>query len=161
MRRLWKQIRAGAFWAGPLALPGAAFDYLYLHYDELPERFPIRWSATGQAELWTEKNVQGVLFGPVAAWCVLIFTLLAEWLIHASLDVTPGAGEPSEPQEGAARRLWIFGWMNWIVAALFSALAVAPGRIGDNLQRPVWWLAVAVYGFVVATLFRTLRIRSH
>ena len=60
MRRLWDRLRAVIFWVGPFALPAASAWYLYLFYDNLPERFPIHWTHNGKADQWAQKSVQGV-----------------------------------------------------------------------------------------------------
>jgi uncharacterized membrane protein len=155
MSRLWKHFRAVLFWAGPLALPGAAFCYVYRFYDNLPERFPIRWSAHGHAELWTDKNVQEVLFGPVAGWCVLTFAVLAELLIFAALRSAP-MEEDATRQAHGLRQL---GWLNWAMGAVFAVVAILPGIAHEDLQLPGWTLATGVFAVAVYTAFRTLRVR--
>jgi uncharacterized membrane protein len=160
MNRVWTHFRAGLFWAGPFALPGLAFFYVYHFYDNLPERFPIRWSAEGHAELWTSKNVQEVLFGPVAGWCVLTFAALAELLIFASIrseelpEAAPGATDER------LQRLRLLGWMNWALGALFAAVAILPGTAHEDIQLPAWLLATAVFACAVFIVFKTLKIKS-
>jgi uncharacterized membrane protein len=155
MRRLWKHLRAGLFWAGPLALPGAAFYYVYRYYDNMPDRFPIRWSAYGRAELWTDKNVQEVLFGPVAGWCVLMFAALAELLIFAVLRTAP----VQEDADRTAQGLRQLGWLNWALGVVFAVVAILPGIAREDLQLPGWTLATCVFALAVITVFRTLRVR--
>ena len=154
MNRRWKQTRAVLFWGGPLALPGAAFYYVYRYYDNLPDRFPIRWSARGHADLWTDKNVQEVLFGPVAGWCVLAFAMLAELLILAALLYAPM--EDAGRQTRGLRRLL---WLNWLMGAVFAVVAILPGIAHEDLQLPGWTLATCVFAFAVVSAFRTLKVR--
>lgn len=155
MRRFWKHLRVILFWGGPLALPGAAFCYVYQYYDNLPDRFPIRWSAHGHAELWTDKNVQEVLFGPVAGWCVLLFAILAELLILAVLRTAP-LEEESDRQSQGLKQL---GWLNWALGVVFGIVAILPGIAHEDLQLPGWSLATGVFALEVYTAFRTLRVR--
>ena len=154
MRRIWQHLRAAVFWAGPFGLPGLALLYVYRFYDELPERFPIRWSASGHAELWTPKNVQEALFGPVAGWCVLTFAILAEILILSSVR----SEAPPESDGRRIRRLNRLGWMNWVLGAVFAAVAILPGIAREDLQLPGWSLAAAVFAVVVLAIFKTLKI---
>lgn len=142
---------------GPFALPGLSFLYIYRFYDELPSRFPIRWSASGHAELWTDKNVQEVLFGPIAGWCVLTFAILAELLIFACVK----SGPETAPGivDDRLRRLKRMGWMNWALGAVFAVVAILPGMVREDLQLPAWSLAAAFFAFVVVTLFTTLKIK--
>ena len=160
MSRLLKHFRAVFFWAGPFALPGLAFVYVYSFYDRLPDRFPIRWSADGHAELWTDKNVQEALFGPVAGWCVLAFAVLAEVLIFASIRSAPQLESAPGVTDARLRRLRLLGWMNWALGAVFALVAVLPGLANDDLQRPAWFLAAAVFACAVAAVFRSLKIKS-
>jgi uncharacterized membrane protein len=159
MSRLWQHSRAVLFWAGPFALPGLAFLYVYHFYDNLPERFPIRWSLNGHAELWTHKNVQEVLFGPVAGWCVLTFAILAELLIFACIKSWSGPELAPGVADGRLRRLRLLGWMNWALAAVFAVVAILPGIVNEDLQLPGWYMATAVFAFVVVVIFATLKIR--
>jgi uncharacterized membrane protein len=160
MSRLWKHSRAVLFWAGPFALPGLALLYVYRFYDKLPGRFPIRWSAHGHAELWTDKNVQEVLFGPVAGWCVLTFAILAELLIFTCLRAESLPGSASGVTDGRLRQLRFLGWMNWALGAVFAVVAILPGIANEDLQLPGWYLATAVFAIVVIAVFRTLKIKS-
>lgn len=159
MRRLWQQSRAVLFWAGPFALPGLAFIYVYHFYDKLPDRFPIRWSGNGHAELWTGKNVQEVLFGPVAGWCVLTFAILAELLIFARIRSESGPESTPGVADGRLRRLRLLGWMNWALGAVFAIVAILPGIAHEDLQLPAWSLAATLFGFAVVAIFATLKIK--
>jgi uncharacterized membrane protein len=159
MNRLWKHSRSVLFWAGPFALPGLALLYVYRFYDALPDRFPIRWSARGQAELWTDKNVQEVLFGPVAGWCVLTFAILAELLIFTCLRAESGPYPAPGVAAGRLRRLRLLGWMNWALGAAFAVVAILPGIAHEDLQLPGWYLATAIFACVVVAVFRTLKIK--
>lgn len=160
MNRLWKHARAVLFWAGPFALPGLAFVYVYCFYDSLPARFPIRWSADGHAELWTDKNVQEALFGPVAGWCVLTFAILAELLLLACIRAEPPSESAPGAMDGRLRRLRLLGWMNWALGAVFAVVAILPGLAHEDLQLPAWFLAAAVFACAVVAVFRTLKIKS-
>lgn len=160
MKRIWQHSRAALFWLGPFALPGLAFFYVYQFYDNLPERFPIRWSADGHAELWTAKNVQEVLFGPVAGLCVLTFAGLAELLILASIRSEPRPEAACGVADERLQRLRLLGWMNWALGALFAVVAILPGLAHEDLQMPAWLLATAVFACAVMALFKTLKIKS-
>lgn len=155
MRRFLKHFCAILFWVGPLALPGAAFYYVVHFYDNLPDHFPIRWSVTGHAELWTNKNVQEVLFGPVAGWCVLMFAVLAELLIVAALRTAP----TEEETKRQARGLRQLGWLNWVMGTVFAIVAILPGIAHEDLQLPAWSLATCVFALAVVMAFRILRVR--
>jgi uncharacterized membrane protein len=161
MSRLWKHLRTALFWAGPFALPGAAFFYVYNYYDHMPARFPIRWSAEGHAELWTDKNIQEVLFGPVAGWCVLALAGLAELLIYASIRAESRAELAPAVAEARLRRLRLLGWLNWVLGAVFAVLAVLPSLTGDEHQLPAWIMATALFAFAVVALFKALKIKPH
>jgi len=159
MRRFLQHSRSVLFWIGPFALPGLAFLYVYRFYDSLPARFPIRWSANGHAELWTNKNVQEVLFGPVAGWCVLTFAILAELLIFACIKSDSGPAAAPGPADGRLRRLRLLGWMNWVLGAIFAVVAILPGIGSEDLQLPAWYLATTAFALVVLAVFTTLKIK--
>ena len=46
-------------WIPVLLLPACAV-YLHMHWDSIPERFPVHWGLNGQANGWAERSVRGV-----------------------------------------------------------------------------------------------------
>lgn len=159
MRRFWERARATAFWAGPFALPGAAAYYLYLFYDNLPDRFPIHWGQRGVADHWADKSVQGVFFGPVMGALVMIFAALAEALIFAAQRNAPVVESAAGgPDVELARRRRV-GWLNWLLGVIFGLLSVLPGIAPEEFLLPGWVMATGAFLVVVIALFATLKIK--
>jgi len=68
--------------AGPFAILAAAAAWLALHWDRIPERFPVHFDVNGQANRWAARTIKGV-YGPLffgAEICAFILIMaLAGW----------------------------------------------------------------------------------
>jgi len=155
MRRFWSRMRAALFWLGPFLLPAAAAWYLYVFYDNLPDRFPIHWAPNGKADQWAEKNLQGVFYGPVIGGLVMLFAAFAEFLIFAADRAAPVQAAPEE----RAKRKRRVGWLNWLLGLTFGVLSVLPGLAPEEFLLPAWVMATVAFVFVAMALFTTLRIK--
>jgi len=67
---------------GPFLILASSALWLFLHWDSIPERFPVHWGAGGQPNRWadrTTKGVYGVLFfgAELCAWLTVM--ALAGW----------------------------------------------------------------------------------
>jgi uncharacterized membrane protein len=55
--------------------------YLHLHWDEIPQRFPVHWGADGQPNRWATRDWHGV-YGPVLMGAALdVFLLALAWML--------------------------------------------------------------------------------
>ena len=155
MKLFWRRTRAVLFWVGPYLLPGAAAYYLYLFYDNLPDRFPIHWTHYAKPDQWADKSVQGVFYGPVIGGLVMLFVALPELLIFAA----ERRAELQRPAEEQASRRQRVGWLNWMLGAVFGVLSILPGLAPEEFQLPAWVMATVAFLFVAVALFATLRVR--
>jgi uncharacterized membrane protein len=151
MHRVLSRLRSVVFWGGPFLLPAAAAYYIYAAYDELPERFPIHWTSAGRPDLWIDKSVQGVFFGPVIATLLMLFTLLAAWLMFVS--------SRSSLQPNGAVGVRRVGLLNWLLGALFAATSVLPGFVAEKYTMTAWPIALCVFSVVVVSVFTMLKVK--
>jgi uncharacterized membrane protein len=82
----------------PFALLAGTAIWLYLHWDEIPEVFPIHWGANGQPNNWATRSFAGV-YGPLligAALCALMAFLAYAMLRWSRLIRVGGASGESE-----------------------------------------------------------------
>ena len=56
----------GSWWlqASPFAILAATAAYLYFHWDEIPEKFPVHWGWDGRPNGWATRSFSGV-YGPL------------------------------------------------------------------------------------------------
>lgn len=129
----------------PVLLFGAAALYLNANWDQIPERFPVHWGATGEPDRWAGRSFKGVygplLFGGIlSTWFTLM--LFATWF-------------------GSRRtrmRSVMFGGM----MAIHLMLALLFALLGVNvlLRLPVWAVALAPMTVILPLIIVMVRKMS-
>jgi uncharacterized membrane protein len=154
-------------WAAPLAslaIMGTAAAFVSIHWDALPERFPVHWGIDGQPNRWNIgtvhsvilllplKGATGALPGPSWLWLTLplVFVAPAVWLSIRLQDSEEGELEPTRDDR------W---WGGIVYADSSDSRMMVPNRMGagytPNLGHPVvrvvvpLWL-VSLLGLVTA-----------
>ncbi len=113
-----------AAWAGPFAALGAAAAYLKLHWNQIPQRFPIHWGFDGRPNGWATRTFGGVygalLFG--AGICAL-FLLMSYGVLRSSRG------------DAGVRRatLRLLLGVQYFMALLFCWAATSSLRIRSNM----------------------------
>jgi len=68
-------------WLPPFVALGVTAVYLQLHWNQLPERFPVHWGADGLPNRWSSRNPLSV-YGPVLMGAGMnLFLLALGWLL--------------------------------------------------------------------------------
>jgi uncharacterized membrane protein len=104
--------RIGWRFLPPLAVPCAAALDVYLHWQQIPERYAIHWAHDGTANGWAIKTFNG-LYGPP-----LFGALIIVFLAGISLSILHGSRR-SSPTSLAVSLCMLFAYM----AAFCSSLA--------------------------------------
>jgi uncharacterized membrane protein len=119
----------------PFLFPFAAMQYLRVHWDEIPARYPVHFNAHGEANRWVDKSERAV-FAPLwfSLGMLLMFLLLfVAVLIGSRKSVRPSA-LPG-----------IFVVAMYLIAFLFTAVGLLP-----VVQVPPAALIGVTMGFVAA-----------
>jgi len=128
--------------AGPFAILAAAATWLYLNWDRIPERFPVHFDVSGQANRWATRTIKGV-YGPLffgAELCA--FTLImavAAWF---------GA------RRSRTRPVMLGGMIaaEYLLGLLFALITLqAP------LGIPVWVIALAPVAILIPLIIVMVR----
>jgi uncharacterized membrane protein len=110
----------------PFAMLGCAVGWLLAHFDELPERYPVHWGASGQADRWVEKSMAAVL-APSAVGAGLLLMLLV-----IALMILRGAKRGSGGEIGdfglrhRTANVRLLALMMWALGAMFCVVALLP-----------------------------------
>jgi uncharacterized membrane protein len=116
------------FATGPFLILAASAMWLFLHWDSIPERFPVHWGAGGQPNRWADRTTKGV-------YGVLLFGgELCVWLTIMALAGWFGA------RRSRTRRT-MFGCM--IAAEYLLGLLFALISLQAPLGIPVWVIVLA------------------
>ena len=76
--------------APPFLILAAVAWYLHGHWDQIPLRFPVHWSAGGVPNRWTNRSWRGV-FGPLIAGGIMMIPMLA-MCVALRYGARPGRG---------------------------------------------------------------------
>lgn len=131
--------------AGPLLLIGICAAFLHQHWQSIPLRFAVHWSADGTPNRWVERSVHGV-YGPL-----LFGAELCSWILFAALAGWFGA------RRSRLRRP-VFGFMiatEYLLGFLFSAIAINP-----LIHIPMWIFVLSPMLFMIAMLLVMARKAS-
>jgi uncharacterized membrane protein len=122
---------------GPFLFMLAAAMYLQLHWNQIPDRFPIHWGADGQPNGFSTRSWKGV-FGPLAFGAGL-----CAWFTVMALAGWFGA------RSTRSRRtmLGVMVAVQYMIGALFSLVALMP-----LLHPPIWTIVLLPLAFLVPVL---------
>jgi uncharacterized membrane protein len=107
---------------GPFAILGAAAWRLAAHWQQIPPRFPIHWSAAGVANGWATRSFWGV-YGLLCLAAVVSAVLLL--LAHATWHWSGSPHARSSPQQRRAAAYTCLA-AAWLLAVVFGLAAEAP-----------------------------------
>jgi uncharacterized membrane protein len=139
---------------GPFAILGYAALWLHLHWQEIPERFPVHWGLDGKPNRWATRSVSGV-YGPLFLGAALCAGLAV--LTYGTLRWTrrvQGSGGPGQSELRFRKTVvsvilateyflsWVFSWTGWL--ALHSQQ-----KLPDPIALLVMSLAFLVLVIVV------------
>ena len=142
---------------GPPAMVIFATAWLALHYDSLPERYPVHWGISGQPDRWVEKGWHAVT-APSAMGLAVILLVLG-----VTLMILRGAkrGSGGETNEFGARHrkanLQLLAALLWVMGPLFAAVTLLPVLAGEG-NRAMLLLAFAPLLVILVMGFRLYRI---
>lgn len=111
---------------GPFAILAATAIYLRLHWDQIPDRFPVHWGMDGRPNGWSERTALGV-YGPLilgvsvlAGLSVMTYTILRE----ARVIRAPESG--AVHHDFAHQVGYFLSGVEFFLAAAMSAAALLP-----------------------------------
>ncbi len=142
-------------WIAPavgLAVMGTAAAYVTLHWDALPERFPMHWGLDGRPDRWTHKTVTGVygsLFIGLAVQALLVCFLYGLNQASTANSLRGHLNQGLLAMTGLA------------LSILFAVTMLTPLRGSSaGLPGPAWiWMALPVL-FVVSSVALAMRLQS-
>lgn len=126
----------------PLAVMSAAAIVLALNYDELPERFPMHYGASGEADRFVAKSFVPVFAPPAIGFGVYVLVAFNAWAL-AFRSRTGGSPETQEWRRKSRRvHLGVMLVILFTLGLLFAGLAITP-LFGNRIPLPMW----AIVGF--------------
>lgn len=139
----------------------ALFVYPILHYDELPDRIPQHFDASGAPDAWTEKTPFSVLLTPLIALGCVALCYGSAWFIPRRPDLVNVPGKvpfqqwPPEAQQRAQRAFAAYLYATGTgLLALFLAVTAGTIEAAHTGSQPGYVLAV-VLAFLVLSILST------
>ena len=130
---------------GPFVILLVTAIYLHLHWDAIPERFPVHWGIDGKPNGWSARSLVGV-YGPLVFGAALVagMALLAYGVSHMARR-NPATGGAAD----FAHRMAIFlVGVEFFLAAIFSMVGLLP-ITGNPGVVPIVILTVAILASAV------------
>jgi uncharacterized membrane protein len=128
--------------AGPFAILGVAALWLRAHFDELPERIPVHWNASGRADSWVPRTPLGaglpLLFG--AALC----------LTMVGMQLALRRGSPRGAMRAAGLRVFLA--VEYFIALLCCGVLAASATSGRLLVPVLVFSFAGVLVLVVVAI---------
>lgn len=156
-------LAGGWIWTLPVVVLLGCAAYLGLSWEDIPERFPTHWGASGQPDAWSDRSFGSVML-PLFIGLALWMTMFAMAAALPRFTRRRAAGGPLREREQKFLR---FGQWAMLVFAcwitLFTgALSLLPLSLGMNDALPAWFFIaigaeLAIAGVIV---FFAVRFRS-
>jgi len=127
----------------PFAVVLGCLVYLWSKYAELPEKYPVHWGFSGQADGWVEKSVVSLLTPALVGLGVMALITANAWLFEKS---------PKEERRAAAP--WMVGLL-WALGWLFALVVLLP-----VMTTSVWMIlmpVVVIVGLAIKMSIHTSR----
>jgi uncharacterized membrane protein len=134
---------------GPFVVLLVTAIYLRLHWDQIPDRFPVHWGIDGQPNGWSVRTPMGVFgpllgaFGLVAGLSLLTYAMLH----HARVVRVPGS--KTTRYDFAHRIGLLLVAVEFFVASTFSLAGLLP-LIGNPGVAPIFVLTILMLAVVFA-----------
>jgi uncharacterized membrane protein len=149
-----RKIRMPGGWLpqlGPFLILGAACFYLWLHWSEIPPRFPTHWGIDGRANSWAKKTAGAASVVPIIGAGTCLFLAVTFYAVAKGGRRVFNSGKKGEGESRYLRSvLWISLAMEYGLALIFGYLTLLP--LPSHL--PFWLLiaseGVAQFGFIMA-----------
>ena len=143
----------------PFALLAGAAVWLHLHWDQIPQTFPVHWGANGQPNNWAPRSFTGV-YGPLLTGALLcgLMAFLAYALLRWSRPIRVGgrAGEGERRFRFVVVSILVAA--EYLLAATFLWTALLPlsnQQAGPPGFIPMLALALAFTVITVVLMMRT------
>ena len=121
----------------PAAIPAAAMAYLYAHWSEIPQRYPVHWGRGGQPNGWSTRTPLHVYGLPIFAEGLVLLLLF--------LGVATYYGSRKSP--GHAIALAVMTIMEYPMALIFGGVSLLP-----LVYFPPWLIAASLPPFIVGLI---------
>jgi len=149
--------------SGPFLILALAAAWIWLHWDAIPNRFPIHWDLVGHPNGWASKSAGSVFVSPIsgAATCLLL-ALLFKSLAGGVRRIHSSGPEADRESRNLKYILRAMLGMEYGMALMFGYLALTPLLAGQNrtaFSNPlvITLPIAAVLGMVVVLLVVCIR----
>lgn len=148
-----------------------AFVAPVLSYDEMPNRIPIHWNATGQADGWVDRNLSVILFIPaLGAYMQFFLYVLRRDFAGAKMTLPADSTEEylAAKEKYLQTNIDTLDWARLTIAVMFcgisllqTATAVERLRTMEPIARAALFLGIAaLLGGITFFIVRMIRINA-
>jgi len=127
----------------PFAVPMLAANWLAMHWNSIPRRFPVHWNVAGVPNRWADKSPRTVYSPLVYGGALMLFVLF--------MAVASFYWSRRTPQRLAMLKLLVASV--YLIAMMFTAISLMPVA-----QVPPLWLFAPTLAALAFLLWRMLRM---
>jgi len=110
----------------PFAILAATAVYLHLHWDQIPDRFPVHWGIDGRPNGWSVRTPMGVYGSLVLGLSILVALALITYWIFREARVIRAPESGSVHHDFPHQIGYFLAAVEFFLAAAMSAAALLP-----------------------------------
>lgn len=112
---------------GPFAILGLSSLWLWLHWDQIPARFPTHWGMDGRANGWSDRTVGSVFGSSILGAIICAFmALFAQSLMRGARRVHSGGSEGQKESRNLRNIGRLMLGIEYWFAIMFGAMGLLP-----------------------------------
>ncbi|HLL73188.1 MAG TPA: DUF1648 domain-containing protein [Pyrinomonadaceae bacterium] len=157
--------------AAILLLVGATFALLIQYYPQLPERMPVHWNASGEADGWARKSLATVFFLPaLGVYLHIFFLVLKHDIAHAKMTLPDAHAEEflRGKEQYLSANMRLIDWARASVALLFFNIVLLMlvttidefGRYLRAVNIASWIIVAGMLAGIFYFIWRMKRINN-
>ena len=137
----------------PFAILAAAAVWLYLHWQEIPERFPVHWGFDGKPNGWAQRNFSGVYSSLIVAGIICAgLALFAYGTLRWTRRIQVRGGPAKSETRFRHTILWVLLATEYFLALMFSWVSTFALRGERAMPSPVATILSALAFTIVITV---------
>jgi uncharacterized membrane protein len=134
---------------GPFALLGTAAGWLWTHFDELPQRFPVHWGISGRPDRWVEKSWQAVIAPSAVGAGVLVLILGSALMILYGAKRGAGGETGDFGRRHRRANVQMLAVLAWSLGVVFATVTLLPLMTAAGSTWPMLILLLPLAGVLV------------
>lgn len=141
----------------PFVILAAAGVYLNLHWDEIPQRFPVHFGIDGQPNRWAMRTPSAVYGNLAIGGAICLMLVIMSWAIQRSRRIALRGAAAESEQSFRSMNVSVLLITEYLMAFLFAAIPIVTIFHVGSVQFTVFINVALTVFFMVVLLVVFLR----